>query len=198
MKLTLINDIVSTLLFFAIVFIMTFRYGAIRKDNHYSEGKESHVSLRWYKKFSKVLFIFGTGLTLYSIWSSQSFLLKIYVNEYLQLAGLLMALVGCLMLQKSLTYLGDNYSPLFDSYEPFKIVNTGPYKYLRHPVYSFNLMVSFGFFMSSGSLLVLLYALIGLFHVTLALLNEEKLLTEKFESYRDYKKHTWRLVPFIF
>ena len=49
--------------------------------------------------------------------------------------------------------LADNYSPLFDAYKPFNLVNTGVYATIRHPIYAFNLCVSFGLALSSGEII---------------------------------------------
>lgn len=191
-------NIACTAALLLITFIMSKRYSSLRKDRKYSEGRDQTQSLSSYKNVSKVIFIIGAALTVTSFWSNSPLLLKVYNLEYLKLAGVLLALTGCLSLQFALSALGKNYSPLFDAFGPHEIVKKGPYKVIRHPVYSFNLMVTFGYTLASGSVWVLVYALIGLFHVVKALKIEEDFLQTEFPSYKEYMRTTWRMIPFVF
>ena len=72
---------------------------------------------------------------------------------------------------------------------------SGPYKLIRHPMYTAVLLVSLAFvntFMSLLAWVVLVLILLIKLHY------EEKLLLEKFKEYKQYKHKTKRLIPFIY
>ncbi len=79
-----------------------------------------------------------------------------------------------------------------------KVISTGPYKLVRHPMYMGALFLFVGIPLSLGSLwgllviALLMPALIG------RLLNEEKFLVKNLPGYVEYQKTVrYRLVPFL-
>ncbi len=79
------------------------------------------------------------------------------------------------------------------------IVQTGTYKYIRHPSYtgSFFTLLGLGLALNSWLAVVLL---LGIFGITYGyrIRVEEKALSEHFKNdYDAYKKCTWRILPFI-
>jgi protein-S-isoprenylcysteine O-methyltransferase Ste14 len=81
-----------------------------------------------------------------------------------------------------------------------KIVKEGMYKYLRHPSYLGSL---FSFLGNGFALNNRIGLLICFVPVLLAFMYrmkvEEELLTANFgQQYVDYKKQTWRLIPFVY
>ena len=101
-------------------------------------------------------------------------------------------------LNRAFNNLGDNYSPLFDAHLPSSLITTGAYRFIRHPVYLFNLFVSFGLAVASGSGIVAINAIIGLFFILKTISIEETYLKSHFENYLAYSKTSWRLLPFIY
>jgi protein-S-isoprenylcysteine O-methyltransferase Ste14 len=81
-----------------------------------------------------------------------------------------------------------------------KIIQQGLYKYLRHPSYLGSVFSFFG----NGFALNNWYGMFIVFiPVLLAFMNrmrvEEELLISNFgQEYIDYKKRTWRLIPFVY
>lgn len=73
----------------------------------------------------------------------------------------------------------------------------GPYKYIRHPMYTSVLFIGLSMAISPLSMIsVLLFA--GLcFTLYLKLTYEEKQLTNRFPEYAEYKKQTHFIIPFI-
>ena len=78
------------------------------------------------------------------------------------------------------------------------LVTTGPYRYVRHPIYAAALFITWaGVF---GNLSVLNVAL-GLLTLTGALARihcEETLVRVRYPEYDEYAKRTRRLIPFVF
>ena len=133
-----------------------------------------------------------------TFWYRPRWILAWHQEASLCALGLAMVLFGKYKLALSLKQLDQNYSPLFDAYFPQEIISTGEYKRIRHPIYLYNLFVSFGLAISSGSLWVLISASIGCSFVLRSIFLEETYLKERFTDYPEYQTNTWRLIPFIF
>lgn len=80
-----------------------------------------------------------------------------------------------------------------------KVVDTGLYGIVRHPMYSATLLLFLSMPLVLGSLFALIPFLFYPVIITVRLLNEEKLLSAELDGYTAYKaKVKWRLIPFIF
>jgi len=78
------------------------------------------------------------------------------------------------------------------------LVESGPYKVIRHPMYSaiiitFTPLIITHFDYFRLAIIIVLYL-----NLIFKLLFEESLLKEFFKPYKVYMKSTWRLIPFIF
>jgi protein-S-isoprenylcysteine O-methyltransferase Ste14 len=77
------------------------------------------------------------------------------------------------------------------------LVRSGPYRWLRHPLYVCEEIAVFGALLQFPSPIT---ALIFATHVGIQvcrIIYEEKLLRETFPEYREYSASTWRLIPFV-
>lgn len=183
---------------FAIFLAMAVSYTQKRANQAYAEGKQPVPSIRRFKPLSKIIFVINMLITLASYWLISPLFLTIHHNLGLQLLGALIVLIGYINLNRAFNALGNNYSPLFDSYAPNNLVTQGVYARIRHPIYLFNLFVSFGLALSSGSLIVVVGALIGLAFILKSITLEEYYLTHRFPEYEAYTQRTSRLIPFVF
>ena len=78
------------------------------------------------------------------------------------------------------------------SAEAIKLVKTGIYKKIRHPVYLFGAIFFLGMIFVMQRFLFLLIWLILIGFQIRRIRKEEKILTEKFgNEYLEYKKQTW-------
>jgi protein-S-isoprenylcysteine O-methyltransferase Ste14 len=80
------------------------------------------------------------------------------------------------------------------------LVEAGPYRYIRHPSYSGALLTLLGFGLALGNWAGLAAALSGLaFAYAYRIPVEEAALASALgETYKQYMRRTWRLVPFLF
>lgn len=78
-----------------------------------------------------------------------------------------------------------------------RLVTTGLYRYLRHPMYTAVLLACLGMALSHSGWLA--WAAWGLLLLVLCrkLLLEEQLLRQKFTDYADYQQRSWRLIPLL-
>jgi protein-S-isoprenylcysteine O-methyltransferase Ste14 len=81
-----------------------------------------------------------------------------------------------------------------------KIVQTGPYRYIRHPAYSgtFLTMLGVGLAMTNWASLVALLACVLLGHMYRVLVEEKALSQAIGRPYVEYMHHTKRFIPLVF
>ena len=100
----------------------------------------------------------------------------------------------------SVFYLGRLYSFEVAIANDHQVINTGPYRYLRHPAYSGSLLSFFGLGMCAGNFVSLLLLTLPIGWALLHRIKiEEAVLTEALgKSYIDYVSKTARLIPFVY
>ncbi len=77
-----------------------------------------------------------------------------------------------------------------------KIISTGLYGMVRHPMYTGNVIMMVGIPLALGSYWGLLFVIPGAIVLALRIRDEETLLQEELDGYRDYtQKVRYRLVP---
>jgi protein-S-isoprenylcysteine O-methyltransferase Ste14 len=77
-------------------------------------------------------------------------------------------------------------------------VRTGPYRLIRHPLYTGMLGMFIGTAIVSGQYHALIGAGLGIYAYWRKILIEERALTEAFDAeYVDYKRHSSALIPWL-
>jgi protein-S-isoprenylcysteine O-methyltransferase Ste14 len=77
------------------------------------------------------------------------------------------------------------------------LVISGPYRYIRHPMYTSVLTIAAALIVGDFSMIKLGIGLLLLLCLIIKLEYEENLLTKRFPEYGAYRKITKRLVPFL-
>ena len=79
-----------------------------------------------------------------------------------------------------------------------RVITTGVYSFVRHPLYLGCLLMMLGAPLLMGSLGGILITLVGATALLVRIVGEERLLTAELEGYADYKREVkYRLIPFI-
>lgn len=80
------------------------------------------------------------------------------------------------------------------------LVEMGPYRYIRHPSYVGALLTLLGFGLALGNWAGLTAALscLGFAYTYRIPIEEAALASALGETYQQYRKRTWRLIPFLF
>jgi protein-S-isoprenylcysteine O-methyltransferase Ste14 len=122
-------------------------------------------------------------------WSKLPFWLEI-----IGLISLVASFLFIFWVMKENTYL----SRFVEVQKGHKVVDTGPYKYVRHPMYSGVIVFIFAIPLLLGSLYTLIPAILSAIAVIIRLFFEESDLHKELEGYTEYtKKVKYRLLPGI-
>ena len=78
------------------------------------------------------------------------------------------------------------------------LVTTGPYKYIRHPIYSAVLLFAWSGLLANFSLMSLCFDLVLLAGTFARIFCEEQLVRTQYPEYNEYAERTKRLIPFLF
>ena len=156
-------------------------------------AKETEKEQRTVVKLSGLMFIAGFilaglgfrfGWYILPKWTSIAAAAAIFLAAYLIYAEVL----------RENTYL----SRTIEVQENQKVIDTGLYSIVRHPMYSATLLLFLAMPLMLGSLYSLVIFLAYPFIIAKRIRNEEELLEKELIDYREYKqKVKYRLLPFI-
>lgn len=112
----------------------------------------------------------------------------VMAGEVFQIVGALCSVWGIATLNRRIGLVPANRG----------ICTTGPYRFVRHPLYGAYAIGHVGYFMSNASVGNAVVIVAAFTFQVLRMRAEERLLL-KDEAYRDYAKvTTWRIVPFVY
>jgi protein-S-isoprenylcysteine O-methyltransferase len=119
------------------------------------------------------------------------------VNPILSSIGLILCLAGMAFLVWGRQRLGRNWSQTVSIKKEPELVTSGPYRYVRHPIYAGGLAAAFGSAIVCGGAWIFLLVILGaifLYRVG----AEDRLMEQQFPNeYPAYKKRTKALIPFV-
>ncbi len=107
----------------------------------------------------------------------------------------LFILIGLIIILGAILQLRNQLSPFPTPTKNGKLIQNGCYKISRHPIYTGILLMAFFYalYTCSGYRLIVFIALTALFYFKSA--YEEKLLSQLFPEYKEYKKKVGRFGP---
>lgn len=185
-------------LFMAILFVPMFGAGIVMMIKNPAllasrlDAKEGRKEQSIVVKLSGLMFLCGfivAGLGVRFEWYT--------LPMPLCIIGAVLFIVAYLLYAEVLrenTYL----SRTIEVQEGQKVIDTGLYGIVRHPMYSATLLLFLSMPIVLGSVWSFLIFMVYPFIIAARLKDEEKFLEEELEGYREYKKKVkYRLIPFI-
>jgi protein-S-isoprenylcysteine O-methyltransferase Ste14 len=112
--------------------------------------------------------------------------------------GLALYASGLLFAVWARVNLGRNWgTPMTEKDQP-ELVTSGPYRFVRHPIYSGILIASAGTAIALGWRWLVVAGLVAIYFVYAAMVEERFLARQFSDAYPSYKRSTKMLVPFVF
>ena len=78
------------------------------------------------------------------------------------------------------------------------LVTNGPYRFIRHPIYTSILLFIWAGVAARGSVVDVLLAIVATGAVAVRIGAEEELVVRTYPEYAEYMRHTKRIIPFTF
>jgi len=149
------------------------------------KGSSQLISLG---NFVSVVIVFSFALSGTAMWPS-----------WVYYPGILLMVLGIVLRQWSMAALGSFFSGTVGVQEGQKVVDTGPYRLVRHPSYTGGLLIfaGMGLALQSWGAILLIVLIFGLAFGYRIYVEEKVLVSEFGEEYVEYAKRTKRLIPYI-
>jgi protein-S-isoprenylcysteine O-methyltransferase Ste14 len=115
-----------------------------------------------------------------------------------QITGAIITSAGLAFTAWARAILGRNWSAVVTIRQDHRLIRSGPYRWVRHPIYSGLLLAMLGTAVCFGLLRGLVGTVIGLAAFWMKASLEETFLTEQFgPEYLEYKKNVKALIPSV-
>ena len=198
-------------LFFRLSFIVLWAlFGIVR--GYYGRKTKTHYSIagikeklkttedQWglnFKIIAAIVSVIGiVGLFLYLFSPPWWTWTIIPLGEWIQWLGIILAVVPIFFLIWVHRHLDKQWSIALEIQEDHKLITTGPYKYVRHPMYLVIFIYTIGLMLISLDVLVILFFSFSIWVNYTRIPSEEQMLIDEFgDKYIEYMKHSGRLLP---
>lgn len=141
-------------------------------------------------------FVLYVGLLAFIInpqWIAWS---EVRLLHELRAFGIPLSVAGLAGLTWAFCHLGHNLSPGGGTGEDHTLVTTGPYRWVRHPMYSAWAVLQLGYSLTTANWCIACLFLAALAAVVRRTPNEEAALAARFgDAYSEYAKRTGRFIP---
>ena len=112
--------------------------------------------------------------------------------------GFVLGALGLALSMAGLFGLGSNLSVFPHPKDDATLVRSGPYRLVRHPIYSGLIIGAVGWALLNTSLVTLVYALALFVFFDIKARREERWLIRKFPDYAAYRVRVHKLIPFVY
>jgi protein-S-isoprenylcysteine O-methyltransferase Ste14 len=115
-----------------------------------------------------------------------------------QIVGCILLPTGIILIILATLRMGPNLTAVPYPKEQGTLIETGPYRLVRHPMYCGLILIAFAWALLVHGWLTIGYAIIMLIFFDIKSRREEQWLKDKFSSYGEYQKRVRKLIPFVY
>jgi protein-S-isoprenylcysteine O-methyltransferase Ste14 len=119
-------------------------------------------------------------------------------QDIFRFAGWVLFGIGSLLLAWSALNLGRSLTPFPRPLPDGKLVTTGAYRLVRHPIYFAVLIGALGFSLATENWLRLAFTGVLLMFFDMKARREERWLQEQYPAYTAYRSRVKKLIPWIY
>ncbi|MFN8382631.1 MAG: isoprenylcysteine carboxylmethyltransferase family protein [Anaerolineales bacterium] len=121
---------------------------------------------------------------------------KIGLPESMRWLGIGIAIVNDVLLYWLFSSIGSGISPTSATRKEHKLSTSGPYRWVRHPLYTVGAVLFISFGMMADNWFIAVLGILAFIAMAKRTPQEEANLIEKFgDEYKEYMKHTGRFLP---
>ncbi|MBL0344843.1 isoprenylcysteine carboxylmethyltransferase family protein [Candidatus Villigracilis affinis] len=121
---------------------------------------------------------------------------KIGLPEWVRVLGIGVAIVNDVLLYWLFSSIGSGISPTSATRKEHKLSTSGPYRWVRHPLYTVGAILFISFGMMADNWFIAALGILAFIAMAKRTPQEEANLVEKFgDEYREYMKRTGRFFP---
>lgn len=143
--------------------------------------------------FGLVLWLSPLVYLLNPAWMTWS---KIGLPESVRWLGVLLGILCVAGIYWLFSSIGSGITPTSATRKQHALVTSGPYRWVRHPLYTIGSSMFIAFGMMADNWFVALLGILAFIAMAVRTPKEEANLIEKFgDEYREYIKHTGRFLP---
>ena len=119
-------------------------------------------------------------------------------NPVVEITGVILCGLGIAFAIWARINLGKNWGMPMSLKEKPELVTAGPYKFVRHPIYTGVILAMIGSALVGGIIWIVVCLFFCVYFVSSAFVEEKIMEGEFKDEYLQYKKKTKMLIPFIF
>ena len=124
---------------------------------------------------------------------------KIGLPDWVRWLGVVLGILCVIGIYWLFSSIGSGITPTSGTRKEHKLVTSGPYRWVRHPLYTVGSSLFIAFGMMADNWFIAALGVLAFIGMALRTPKEEANLVEKFgDEYRDYMKRTGRFFPKLY
>ena len=192
-----IFHIIFAIVFFAMVTLRIYFGRKARQNREEVDIKEGRLNIALRASFglgyigALIVYVFVPNLFGWAYFP---------LSEWARWIGALLSIVSVLLLGWVQWALDVQFDTNLHTQAEHQLIKHGPYRWVRHPMYSTLFLMGLGWFLLTANWLIGPPLMIGIILVILSRVqHEERVLIELFgDEYRSYMEETGRFIPIFF
>jgi hypothetical protein len=166
------------------------------------KSKRSSRGYNWQRVIVVRLILIVIVILLLRIASIKSYILSVdlapHFNPIIAASGVLICAFGVGLAIWARSILARNWGMPMTLREKPELITTGPYAFIRHPIYSGFFLATLGTVLVSGLFWLFILVILSIYFVFSSKVEEADMMNQFPKEYPEYKKRAKAFIPFIF